>query len=345
MLASTPAAQQQLLKYLKLIGIEPTDPTGKPSVDKKYMRQWGHSPVVQNYLWKRCDKHLQMCQNLIKAPRPRDRPDPRQLQSDRYLYWALFEQHPNLQNIPRRLMRYAFRVTEGRALVDLDYGGMELRAACSDRIADEPAMREVFNTGGDVHRATAAKMFSISEDEVTDEQRRQAKATNFGALFGSSPNGLVNYFQSQGVTISLKEGTEFLNSWLAAYPNIARWHRHCKSMVEHGAPVEMVDGRRRYLYGDKERHTVFANNTVQGSCASAMKLAMYGIHNSRTVDPTARLVAQIHDELLIEVAEDKADAVLSLAESIMTEAGAEIFGDGIEMVAEGGIGMSWGEAH
>ena len=58
-------------------------------------------------------------------------------------------------------MRYAFRVTEGRALVDLDYGGMELRAACSDRIADEPAMREVFNTGGDVHRATAAKMFGI----------------------------------------------------------------------------------------------------------------------------------------------------------------------------------------
>ena len=131
-------------------------------------------------------------------------------------------------------MRYAFRVNEGRALVDLDYGGMEARAVCSDRIADEPAMREVFNSGGDLHRTTAAKMFDISEDEVTDEQRRQAKATTFGAIFGSSPNGLVNYFQSQGVSISLKEGTDFLNSWLAAYPNIARWHRHCKSMVEQG---------------------------------------------------------------------------------------------------------------
>ena len=115
---------------------------------------------------------------------------------------------PNLQNIPQGLMRYAFRVTK-EALVDLDYGGMELRAACSDRIADEPLMREVFNSGGDVHRATATKMFSITEDEVTDEQRRQAKATNFGALFGSSPNGLVNYFQSQGVTISLKEALTF----------------------------------------------------------------------------------------------------------------------------------------
>ena len=315
-----PGSSQQLLKNLKLIGIEPADPTGKPSVDKKYMRQWGHSPVVQNYLaWKRCDKHLQMCQTLIKHQDPETGRIHARFNQTGTFTGRYSSSTPNLQNIPRGLMRYAFRVTEGRALVDLDYGGMELRAACSERIADEPAMREVFNSGGDVHRATAAKMFGIPEDEVTDEQRRQAKATNFGALFGSSPNGLVNYFQSQGVTISLKEGTDFLNSWLAAYPNIARWHRHCKSMVEQGAPVEMVDGRRRYLYGEKERHTTFCNNTVQGSCASVMKLAMYGIHSQlKDVDPTARLVAQIHDELLIECAEDKADAVLSLAESIMT---------------------------
>ena len=341
-----PGSSQQLLKNLKLIGIEPVDPTGKPSVDKKYMRVWGHSPVVQNYLaWKRCDKHLQMCQTLIKHQDPETRRIHARFNQTGTFTGRYSSSSPNLQNIPRGLMRYAFRVTEGRALVDLDYGGMELRAACSDRIADEPAMRGVFNMGGDVHRATAAKMFSVSEDEVTDEQRRQAKATNFGALFGSSPNGLVNYFQSQGVTISLKEGTEFLNSWLAAYPNIARWHRHCRSMVEQGAPVEMVDGRRRYLYGDKERHTTFANNTVQGSCASVMKLAMYGIHAQlKDIDPSARLVAQIHDELLIEVAEDKADAVLSLAESVMVSAGKEIFGDGIEMVAEGGIGDSWGAA-
>ena len=130
-------------------------------------------------------------------------------------------------------MRYAFRVTEGRALVDLDYGGMELRAACSDRIADEPAMREVFNSGGDVHRATAAKMFSISEDEVTDEQRRQAKATNFGALL------VFTQWAGQLLPVPRRHHLaqrrhRLLNSWLAAYPNIARWHRHCKSMVEQG---------------------------------------------------------------------------------------------------------------
>ena len=341
-----PGSAKQLLEKFNLIGVEPTDPTGKPSVDKKYLTAWGHNPVVRPYLsWKKADKHLQMCATLIKA----------QDQEDGRIY-ARFNQTgtftgryssstPNLQNIPRGAMRYAFAVEEGRALVDLDYGGMELRASCSERIADEPAMREVFNTGGDVHRATAAKMFSISEDEVTDEQRRQAKATNFGALFGSSANGLVNYFQSQGVTISLKEGEEFLSNWLKAYPNIAQWHRNCRNMVSAGEPVRMVDGRRRYLVGDKERHTTFCNNTVQGSCASVMKLAMYGIHKElRKIDPSARLVAQIHDELLIECDEDKADAVLSLAESVMVQAGSEIFGTDIEMVAEGGIGNSWGAA-
>ena len=342
-----PGSSQQVLKNLKLIGIEPADPTGKPSVDKKYMRQWGHMPVVQNYLaWKRCDKHLQMCQTLINAQDPETMRIHARFNQTGTFTGRYSSSSPNLQNVPRGLMRYAFRVPEGRALVNLDYGGMEARAVCSDRIADEPAMREVFNSGGDLHRTTAAKMFGISEDEVTDEQRRQAKATTFGAIFGSSPNGLVNYFQSQGVSLSLKEGTEFLNSWLAAYPNIAKWHKHCKAMVDAGEPVRMVDGRRRYLHGDKERHTTFCNNTVQGSCASVMKLAMYGIHKElKHIDSSARLVAQIHDELMIEVAEDKADAVLSLAESVMRQAGEEIFGDGIEMVAEGGIGDSWGAAH
>ncbi len=108
----------------------------------------------------------------------------------------------------------------------------------------------------------------------------------------------------------------------------------------------MVDGRRRYLHGEKERHTTFCNNLVQGSCASAMKLAMYGIHQElRNIDLTARLVAQIHDEILIECDETKAPAVLEMAQHMMEQAGKEIFGDDIEMVAEGSFGKSWGEAH
>lgn len=342
-----PGSAKQLLDKFALIGITPADPTGKASVDKKWMREWGHIPLIQQYLaWKRCDKYLQMCGTLIKA----------QDQEDQRIY-ARFNQTgtftgrysssmPNLQNVPRGLMRHAFAVGETRALVDLDYGGMELRAACCERIANEPTMRGAFNAGLDVHRATAASMFSIDLEEVTPEQRRIAKGTSFGLLFGSGANGLVNYFNTQGVTITLKEGEEFRKSWLKTYPNIAKWHNYCRSMVEQGEPVRMVDGRRRYLHGEKERHTTFCNNLVQGSCASAMKLAMYGIHKElRNVDLTARLVAQIHDEILIECDETKASAVLEMAQYMMEQAGREIFGDDIEMVAEGNYGKSWGEAH
>ena len=342
-----PGSSKQLLDKFTAIGVEPCDPMGKASVDKKYMTKWRHNPVVEPYLsWKRADKHLQMCQTLIKAQDPDDGRIHARFNQTGTFTGRFSSSSPNLQNVPRGAMRYLFNVPEGRALVDLDYGGMELRAACSKAIADEPAMRDAFNSGQDVHRATAALMFDIPQEEVTDEQRRQAKGTNFGALFGSSANGLVNYFMALGITITLKEGEAFLNAWLKAYPNIRKWHNHCKAMVNEGEPVRMVDGRRRYLVGDKERHTTFCNNVVQGSCASVMKLAMYGIHQQlNKVDNTARLVAQIHDELLIECAADKAPLVLSLAESVMVEAGAEIFGNDIQMIAEGGIGNSWGDAH
>jgi DNA polymerase I-like protein with 3'-5' exonuclease and polymerase domains len=189
-------------------------------------------------------------------------------------------------------------------------------------------------------------MFNIPVEEVTKEQRRIAKSTGFAMLFGSSAEGLVNYFSANGVTISLKEGEQFRNAWLKTYPRIAKWHQHCKAMVDNCEPVRMVDGRRRYLTGEAKRHTIFANNTVQGSCASVMKLAMCGIHAElRNIDLTARMVGQVHDELLIECDEIKAPEVLELAKSSISQAGRKIFGSDIEMVAEGSFGRSWGEAH
>lgn len=206
-------------------------------------------------------------------------------------------------------------------------------------------MREAFNTGRDVHRYTASLMFGKPEDEVTDEERRQAKAVNFGAAYGSSAGGLCNYFQAIGQPITLKEGEAFLKAWLAAYPKIGRWHNLCRELVDAGAPVTMVDGRRRWLHGDSARHTIMANNIVQGSSASAMKLALAAIYDRLpAIDTTARLVGVIHDEVLIECDADHADAILAMAEAAMVEAGKEIFGDSILLEAEGGIGDSWGGA-
>ena len=108
----------------------------------------------------------------------------------------------------------------------------------------------------------------------------------------------------------------------------------------------MVDGRRRILVGDQAKHTVMCNNIVQGSCASAMKLALYAIWKDLAqLDPTARLVAVVHDQVTIEAAEDCAAEILEFAQNCMVEAGKEIFGDEVLLEAEGGIGRTWGEAH
>ena len=107
----------------------------------------------------------------------------------------------------------------------------------------------------------------------------------------------------------------------------------------------MVDGRRRWLVGDARKHTTMANNIVQGSCASAMKLALHAIYQRLPkIDSSARLVGVIHDEVLIECDPDSASSVLEMAEQSMVEAGKEIFGDEILLEAEGGIGDSWGSA-
>ena len=232
-------------------------------------------------------------------------------------------------------------------MLDLDYGGMELRALCSRKIADEPAMAEAFLKGADVHLETAALMFKVPSEDITDEQRRQAKAVNFGAAYGSGPQGLVNYFQSLGQLISYEEGESFLKAWLAAYPNIEKWHKSCRNLVQQGDDVVMVDGRKRQLIGDNvQRHTTYCNNVVQGSCASAMKLALYGIYKELPLhDATARLVAVIHDEVLIECAEGKGNEILAMARRQMMQAGMEIFGPAVPLEAEGSVGHSWGDAH
>ena len=207
-------------------------------------------------------------------------------------------------------------------------------------------MIQAFKEGADIHKRTAALMYQIDESEVTTEQRRIAKSTNFACLFGGGAGGLVNYFSNQGIEISLAEATKFLNSWLEAFPKIAEWHQACKIAVERGEDAVMVDGRRRILVGDRAKHTVMANNIVQGSCASAMKLALYAIWKDLAqLDPTARLVAVVHDQVTIEADENCAAEILEFAQSCMVEAGKEIFGDAVLLEAEGGIGHTWGEAH
>ena len=343
-----PASRDQILKYFALMDppVEPVDREGKPTTDQYTLGKFKYNEVVRLYLeWKKHTKSQQICKTLLKHVgddnRIHARFNSRGTGTGR---WS--SSNPNLQNVPRGAMRNVFVAPPGRMLVDLDYSGMELRGACSPRIANEPRMIQAFKEGADIHKRTAALMYKIDESEVTTEQRRIAKSTNFACLFGGGAGGLVNYFSNQGIEISLAEAIQFLNSWLEAFPKIAEWHQACKIAVEKGEDAVMVDGRRRILVGDQAKHTVMCNNIVQGSCASAMKLALYAIWKDLPrLDPTARLVAVVHDQVTIEAAEDRAAEILEFAQNCMVEAGKEIFGDEVLLEAEGGIGNTWGEAH
>ena len=340
-----PGSSQQLLTAFQAVGIEPKDKFGKPSVNQVLLADYKDQSIIRSYLsWKRADKHLQMCKTLIKHQQDDGRIYAR-FNAQGTFTGRYSSSNPNMQNVPRGELRLAFSVPIGRQLVNLDYKGMELVGLCSERVANEPAMAKVFLEGGDVHRATAAKMFSLPEDEITDEQRRLAKSVNFAAAYGSSPGGIVAYFQGLGINISLEQGTDFLNAWIDAYPNIHKWHNTCKNLVDAGEPVRMVDGRRCFLNGVRAKHTVMCNNIVQGSCASAMKLALYGIYlGLPALDATARLIGVIHDEVLIECEEGKGPAILEMARAHMVQAGSEIFGPSVVFNADGGVGDSWGSA-
>ena len=338
---------KQTLSYLKVIDIEPVNDEGKPSLDKKILEEFRQEyRIIDTYLnWKFKDKQLQICKTLVKhqveeTGRIHSRFNQIRTYTGRYS-----SSNPNLQNVPRGDMRYLFRPKKGRAFVDMDYGGVELRALCSSLIADEKQMRDAFNAGVDIHRRTASLMFKKNEVEITAEERQSAKATNFGAAYGSSPQGLVNYFSGMGLTISYEEGEKFLKAWKETYPKINEWHQKCRNRVEKGEAVRMVDGRRRFLHGEDAIYTKYCNNVVQGSCASVVKLAMSVIYERLpAIDKTARLVAMIHDELIIECERDKAEKVLELTKNVMEEAGKEIFGDEIALIAEGSWAESWGDA-
>ena len=335
------SAQQVLAKFA-VLGIEPVGDTGKPSLDKKVLARHQQHMIVRLLLsYKRVEKRLTMLRSLSEHlgddGRIHARFNPLATGTGR---WS--SSTPNLQQIPRDPeIRGIFATPVGRVLVDADYSAMELRAGAA--IAGETAMLAAFAEGADPHIRTAALMFGVPEADVTKEQRQQAKACNFGLEYGSGARGLVAYFATMGLFITMRQGEEFRSKWLAAYPAFARWHRLCDEKARNGEPVRTLIGRRRYLYGDENRLTTQANNVVQGSCADAMKAAMVEVH--RRLPPAARVVAVVHDELIVECDASDAEGVKALVEREMEEACVPIFGDAVRFVGEGGVGATWADAH
>ena len=231
----------------------------------------------------------------------------------------LSSENPNLQNIPiktelGREFRKAFIAENGYQLVSFDYSQLELRIVA--HIAKDEKMIEVFRRGEDIHIATAAEIFEVSPEQVTKEMRRQAKTLNFGIIYGMGPLGFA---RSAGV--STLRAREFITKYFADFSGVAKYMEEMKAKAHRDGYVETIFGRRRQLLDIQstmlqvqaaaERAAI--NHPVQGTEADLIKLAMIGVssHVHESLDDSqARLLLQVHDELVFEI---KTDLVKKLA--------------------------------
>jgi DNA polymerase I-like protein with 3'-5' exonuclease and polymerase domains len=176
---------------------------------------------------------------------------------------------------------------------------------------------------------------------VEKDQRQRAKSCNFGLLYGSGAPGLKDYFASFGNAITLDEAMQFREAWLKAYPAMASWQGWAKQEVQKGE-VRMIDDRRRWLVGDMARPTVLLNNIVQGTAASIVKQTMVNVWPR--LPEKAKLIAQVHDELIVETPEGTGEEVLELMKNQLLLAGRLIIGDSVDMLGDGSVAKSWGQA-
>ncbi len=259
----------------------------------------------------------------------------------------LSSSNPNLQNIPIRTdlgaeIRKAFIAERGFRLLSADYSQIELRIIAS--MAKDEAMMKSFNQGEDIHTRTAANINGVSLDQVTPQMRRAAKAVNFGIIYGLGYVGL-----SQGEGISRQEAKEFIEKYFAIHQNIKQWIDHTKKLAHEKGFVETLFGRRRYfpdinssngmLVAQAERMAI--NAPIQGTAADLMKLAMIKVHDELPqVSPTARLLLQVHDELVVEAPVDEVEKLSKFLKETMEN----IYTLNVPIVVEVGIGRNWGEA-
>jgi DNA polymerase-1 len=246
---------------------------------------------------------------------------------------------PNLLALPKNAaVRRCIEPSPGFVFVCADYAAIELRVV-ADLTQDE-RMLKVFRNGGDPHRATAALVLNKPELAVSKEERKHAKAVNFGFVFGMGPATFVEYaLANYSVAMSLKEAASFKQRYLAAYPKVAEWHRSIGR--EKPSVVRTASGRWR-KFDDRERGFCERLNTpVQGSAADGMKRAMI-ILCERLPAFGARLILTVHDEVIVEAPIDVAEQVKSAVVTAMTE-GMQEFVKSVPIIVETNLRRTWAE--
>ena len=255
---------------------------------------------------------------------------------------------PNLQNIPIRTeegrrIRQAFIAPPGYSLLAADYSQIELRIMA--HISGDQGLLQAFADDLDIHRATAAEVFGVPPDEVSDDQRRSAKAINFGLIYGMSPFGL-----SRQLGISLDEARGYTELYFDRYPGVQDYMKRTRQQAKEQGFVETVFGRRLYLpdiQARQARRRQYAersaiNAPMQGTAADIIKKAMLAVDDWLQNDGVdARMIMQVHDELVLEVHSDMADEAAARVAELM--GGAATLQ--VPLKVDTGIGSNWDEAH
>jgi DNA polymerase-1 len=255
---------------------------------------------------------------------------------------------PNLQNIPirsaeGRRVRQAFIAAPGHKLVAADYSQIELRIMA--HLSEDPSLLAAFKSGQDIHRATAAEVFGVATDEVTADQRRSAKAINFGLIYGMSAFGLARQ-----LTIGRKQAADYIELYFARYPGVQNYMNTIRHTAAERGYVETIFGRRLYLPEINARNGMrrqaaertAINAPMQGTAADIIKRAMVSVDDwLRQGTLKSRMIMQVHDELVLEVPESELQLIQAGLIQRM-ESAAELL---VPLVVDVGVGDNWDEAH
>ena len=255
---------------------------------------------------------------------------------------------PNVQNIPIRTpegvkIREAFIASEGHALLSADYSQVELRILA--HYSEDESLIQAFSRGEDIHRLTAAEVAGISPDRVTADQRARAKAVNFGIIYGSSAFGLARQ-----LGIATGEAQETIDDYFARYRGVRRFLDETVQSARGRGWVRTLLGRRRYLPDLGSRNRVLrnaaermaVNSVVQGTAADLIKKAMLEVDGALEAETfRARMILQVHDELVFEAPESELESLTSMVRQRMER----VLSLRVPLVVDVGTGRNWREAH
>lgn len=258
---------------------------------------------------------------------------------------------PNLQNIPIRTedgrkIRDAFVAEPGHVLVAADYSQIELRILA--HVADLPTMKQAFADGVDIHALTASEMFGVPIADMDPQTRRKAKAINFGIIYGISAFGLAN-----NLNISRTEAKDYIDSYFEKFPGIKAYMDAAKNEAREYGYVKTIFGRKCHIKGIKDRNPNmrgFAerqaiNAPIQGAASDVMRRAMIRMPDAINDIEGARMLLQVHDELVFEVPQDKADNLIQTAKTTMEAATLPAVKMSVPLVVDAHAADNWNDAH